>query len=188
MLQAFKCKKDQRIISAFNNTPMGYALPAAIGASFASNCRQVICVTGDGGLQMNIQELITVLRHNLPVKIFLLNNHGYGMVQQTQEQWLNSRYEATTIEGGLGFPDFVKVAKAFGFEVINIVDNNELSQSIQKSLSINGPVFCNVEIPPEARVIPQVKFGRPIEDSEPLLSRKEFSDNMIVQPMDVSLH
>lgn len=188
MLQAFRCKKDQRLFSAFNNTPMGYALPASIGASFALDKRPVICVTGDGGLQMNIQDLITVIRHNLPIKIFLLNNHGYSMVQQTQEQWLNSRYEATSIEGGLGFPDFVKVAKAYGFDVINIVDNKELSRSIKESLSKTGPIFCNVEIPPEARVIPQVKFGRPIEDSEPILPRKEFLDNMIVQPLDVALH
>jgi len=188
MLQAFKCKKDQRIFSAFNNTPMGYALPASIGACFALDKRPVICVTGDGGLQMNIQDLITIIRHNLPIKIFLLNNHGYSMVQQTQEQWLNSRYEATTIDGGLGFPDFIKVAKAYGFEVINIVENKKLSMAIKKSFNKKGPIFCNVEIPSEARVIPQVKFGRPIEDSEPFIERKEFLDNMIVLPLDVSLH
>ncbi len=187
MMQAFKCKRNQRIFSAFNNTPMGYALPASIGGSFALEKSPAICITGDGGLQMNIQDLITVIRHDLPIKIFLLNNHGYCMVQQTQEQWLNSRYEATTIEGGLGFPDFVKVAKAYGFEVINIVDNKSLSRSIKDVFSKNGPIFCNVEIPSESRVIPQVKFGRPIEDSEPLLDRKEFLDTMIIQPLDVSL-
>lgn len=187
MLQAFKCKKNQRIFSAFNNTPMGYALPASIGACLALDKRQVICITGDGGLQMNIQDLITIIYHDLPIKIFMLNNHGYSMVQQTQEQWLNSRYEATTIDGGLGFPDFVKVAKAYGFEVINIVENKKISTSIKNSFNKKGPVFCNVEIPPEARVIPQVKFGRPIEDSEPFLERKEFLDNMIVRPLDVSL-
>ncbi len=75
LLQAFEFKKGQKLFSAFNNTPMGYALPASIGASFAINKKSIICVTGDGGLQMNIQELITVVKHNLPIKIFLFNNH-----------------------------------------------------------------------------------------------------------------
>ena len=137
---------------------------------------------------MNIQELITIVRHNLPIKIFLLNNKGYSMVQQTQEQWLNSRYEATTIDGGLGFPDFVKVAGSYGFKVINIVENNMLSESIQTAYNESGPTFCNIEIPSESRVIPQVKFGRPLEDSEPLLDRKELLDNMIIPLLEVSLH
>ena len=188
MMQAFRCKNNQRIFSAFNNTPMGYALPASIGASFALNKGSVICVTGDGGLQMNIQELITVIRHNLPVKIFLFNNKGYSMVQQTQEQWLDSRYEATTVDGGLGFPDFVKVAEAYGYPVITITGNREISDAVKKSLAMEGPVFVNIEIPPEARVIPQVKFGRPIEDPEPLIRREQFLEHMIVPPLDVSLH
>ncbi|MFA5100164.1 MAG: thiamine pyrophosphate-binding protein, partial [Candidatus Omnitrophota bacterium] len=99
--QSFEFKSGQRFYSAFNNTPMGYALPASIGACFALNKKPVICVSGDGGLQMNIQELATVVRHDLPVKIFLLNNHGYSMIQQTQEQWLDSRYCASTVKGGL---------------------------------------------------------------------------------------
>ncbi len=187
MMQGFPVRGRQKLFHAFNNTPMGYALPASIGASFALDKKQATCVSGDGGLQMNIQELATVLHHNLPIKIFLMNNHGYSMIRQTQEQWLESRYEASAVESGLAFPDFSKVAEAYGFKTISIAKNRELFEKLQEVYNEPGPVFCNVEIDPCHRVVPQSRFGRPIEDSEPFLSRKEFLENMIVQPMEVSL-
>lgn len=187
MMQAFEFKEGQRLFHDFNNTAMGYALPASIGASIALDGKQIICVTGDGSIQMNIQELATVLRHNLPVKIFLINNHGYSMIQQTQDQWLNCRYEASTVQGGLAFPDFVKVAKAYGYKTSTIKTNRGLKVRIREVLDYQGPIFCNVEIGPEHRVIPQVRFGRPLEDPEPFLDRKEFLKNMIVKPLEVSL-
>jgi len=186
MGQAFEFKKNQRFFSAFNNTPMGYGLPAAIGASFALNKGKVVCITGDGGLQMNIQELATIVRHKLPIKIFLLNNHGYSMIQQTQQQWLGARYHASSVSGGLAFPDFVKVGRAYGFKTLSITKNSELNTKLRKAFALRGPVFCNIEIPARHGMIPQVKFGRPIEDAEPLLDRKEFLNNMIVPAMDVS--
>jgi len=187
LLQTFETKKAQRLFHDFNNTAMGYALPGSIGASIALNRRPIICVTGDGSMQMNIQELATVIHHNLPIKIFLINNHGYNMIQQTQEQWLNGRYEASTSESGLAFPDFLKVAKAYGFKTINIVKNSEISKKIKEVLRFPGPVFCNVEISRNHRVIPQVIFGRPIEDPESFLDRQEFLANMIVQPDKASI-
>lgn len=187
MMQAFEFKAKQRLFHDFNNTAMGYALPASIGACFALNGRSVICVTGDGSLQMNIQELATVIRHNLPVKIFLINNHGYSMIQQTQDQWLGARYLASTVEGGLAFPDFIKVAKVYGFKTVNISINKDLSVGIKKVFKMKGAVFCNVEILPEHRIIPQVRFGRPIEDGDPLLQRKKFLEQMVVKPTRVSL-
>jgi len=186
MGQAFEFKKNQRFFSAFNNTPMGYGLPAAIGASFALNKGKVVCITGDGGLQMNIQELATVIRHKLPIKILLLNNYGYSMIQQTQEQWLGARYYASSISGGLAFPYFVKVARAYGLKTVTITKNKELDEKLRKVFAWPGPVFCNIEVLASHRIIPQVKYGRPIEDSEPLLDRKEFLHNMIVPAMDVS--
>ena len=182
MMQAFETKKEQRLIHDFNNTAMGYALPGSIGACFANNKQRVICVTGDGSLQMNIQELSTVIRHQLPIKIFLINNRGYSMIQQTQDQWLNSRYEASSIEGGLGFPDFIKVAKANGYKTNAIEKNQEATKKIKEAINYQGPFFCSVNISHRHRVIPQVIFGRPIEDSEPFLERKEFLENMIVKP------
>src|SRR3989338_4467099 len=89
-MQGFKVKKGQKLFSAFNHSPMGYSLPASIGAYFASR-KPVTCIIGDGGIQMNIQELATIAKHNIPVKIFLINNNGYGIIQQTQDTWLQSR-------------------------------------------------------------------------------------------------
>ncbi len=187
IMQAFEFKAEQRLYHDCNNTAMGWALPASIGACFALNKKPIICVTGDGSLQMNIQELATVLRYQLPIKIFLINNHGYSMIQQTQDQWLGGRYLASSVEGGLAFPDFVKVAEAYGYKTLSISKNRELHECIRETLTTEGPVFCNVEIRSEHRVIPQVKFGRPNEDTEPLLDRREFLENMIVKPMEVSL-
>lgn len=187
LMQAFEAKKGQRLFHDFNNTAMGYALPASIGASIALNKKPIICVTGDGSLQMNIQELASVIYYQLPIKIFLINNHGYNMIQQTQEQWLDSRYEASTNESGLAFPDFLKVARAYGFKTMNIIKNNLVPRKIREALQYPGPVFCNVEINPKHRVIPQVLFGRPIEDPEPFLDRQEFLENMIVKPDEASI-
>jgi acetolactate synthase-1/2/3 large subunit len=187
MMQGFDFKAGQRFFHAFNNTPMGYGLPGAIGASFAKPGTRVVCFTGDGSLQMNIQELVTVIHHRLPVKILLLNNHGHSMVQQTQEMWLGGKYYATSIEGGLAFPDFVAVARAYGFPADTLDRNADIPAKLAQALEAEGPYFLNIEIAAEHRVIPQVKFGRPNEDADPLLERKEFLANMIVAPLPVSL-
>lgn len=187
MMQAFDFKPGQRLYHDFNNTAMGWALPASIGACFAVGRSPVICVTGDGSLQMNIQELATVIRHQLPVKIFLINNRGYGMIQQTQDQWLDSNYLASTVEGGLAFPDWEKVAAAYGFRTFTIARNRDVGAWVREALAAEGPVFCNVEIRSDHRVVPQVRFGRPNEDSDPLMDREEFRENMIVEPLEVPL-
>ncbi|MFH1856430.1 MAG: thiamine pyrophosphate-binding protein, partial [Candidatus Omnitrophota bacterium] len=181
VMQAFRLKSGQRLVHDFNNTAMGYALPASIGACFALNKKPIICITGDGSLQMNIQELVTVIRHELPIKIFLINNSGYGMIQQTQDQWLGSRYLASTVAGGLAFPDFLKVARAYGYRAIDIATNKCLPEKIFEVLNSPGPFFCNVRISGKHRVIPQVKFGSPLEDSEPFLNREEFKKNMLIE-------
>jgi acetolactate synthase-1/2/3 large subunit len=185
LAQAFQFKPGQRFYSAFNNTPMGYGLPAAVGACFALDKQRIICVTGDGGLMMNIQELSTVVYHQLPIKIFVLDNHGYSMIQQTQDQWLDSKYEASSTNGGLGFPDFHALAKTLRIPAIRIQTNGDAQTHIRTFLEAPGPGFCTLEISPEERVIPQVKFGRPIEDSEPLLDRTEFLKSMLVEPLAV---
>lgn len=184
MMQGFAFKRKQRLYHDWNNTAMGWALPASIGACFAQNKSEIICVIGDGSLQMNLQELATVIRHRLPIKIFLINNGGYSMIRQTQDQWLNSRYIASSVEGGLPDVDFSKVAEAYGFYTVNISKNNQISKAIEVVLGEEKPVFCNVEIDHNHRVIPQVKYGRPNEDPEPLLERKEFLANMLIPPLD----
>jgi acetolactate synthase I/II/III large subunit len=191
MMQGFIFKPGQRLIHAFNNTPMGFGLPGAIGAALAlGGHKRVICVAGDGSMMMNLQELATVQHHKLPIKLFLMNNSGYSMVQQTQEQWLGGKYFATaaTEEGGLSFPDFGVIAQSFGIDNTEIKENADIEREISRSLQLPGAVLCNVHLPPTARVLPQSRFGFPIEDSEPLLPRDEFLENMIVKPMPASLN
>jgi acetolactate synthase I/II/III large subunit len=187
MSQAFRFKPGQRYFHAFNNTPMGYAVPAAVGISLAKAGQQVICVVGDGALQMNVQELATVAYHRLPLKIFVLDNQGYGMIQQTQDQWFNGRYFASSPAGGLGFPDFVALAQAYGIPARALRSNQEVNQQIPEILAAEGPQLCNIVISPAERVAPQVKYGRGIEDGEPLLPREEFLANMIIPPLPGSL-
>lgn len=184
MAQAFQFKPEQRFFSAFNNTPMGYGLPAAVGASLSLGRKRVVCVCGDGGLMMNLQELSTVLYHRLPVKVLVLDNRGYSMIQQTQDQWLQSRYHGSSAEGGLGFPDFHALATTWGFDTCKISTNAQAHEQLQAFLDRPGPGFCTVELLPQERVVPQVKFGRPIEDPEPFLPRAEFLENMIIPPLE----
>jgi len=187
MMQAFEFSPGQRFFHAFNNTPMGYGLPGAMGACFAKPGQRIICVTGDGALQMNIQELATIIRHQLPVKVLLMNNHGHSMVQQTQEMWLKGNYYATSVEGGLASPDFVAIARAYGFPADTLSLNEEIPAKVAAALASDGPYFLNIEIASQHRLAPQVKFGRPNEDADPLLPREEFLSNMIIKPLPVSL-
>jgi acetolactate synthase-1/2/3 large subunit len=117
----------------------------------------------------------------------MLNNQGHGMVRQTQEMWLGGNYYATSVEGGLGFPDFTAVARAHGIPADNLTYNSDIPAKLSQLLAGDGPAFLNVDIHPERRVVPQVKFGRPNEDADPLLERAEFLSNMVVQPLPVSL-
>jgi len=184
IMQAFEFKSGQRLFHDFNNTAMGYALPASIGASVASGKKTVTSIIGDGSLQMNIQELATVVHYDLPVRVIVINNHGYSMIQQTQDQWLESKYIASSPEGGVPVPNFISIAKSYGYKTCSIAHNSEIKHVLNEVFSTAEPVFCEVNISPDHRVIPQVKFGRPIEDSEPLINRDEFVNNMIVSPIN----
>jgi len=180
-MQAWQVKSGQRVISTFGNSPMGYALPAAIGASLALGKKSVICIDGDGGFQMNVQELQTVVNYNLPLKIFILNNRGYGIIKQFQDLYFNSRYEATG--RGYSAPDFKKVAEAYGVPAITISSPQEIAEKIKWVLNQPGPVLCNVLIDENQKLTPKLEFGRPIEDLTPYLSDEEFASNMIVKSL-----
>ncbi len=149
-MQAMKWK-GQRFIHAFNQTPMGYGLPAAIGAAFATG-KRVVLLTGDGGLMVNIGELATVAAHNLPIKIILFENRSHSMCLQTQRQWLEGRYSATS-EGDLSFPDFQWVAGAFGLH---------RPLTLGALLEDDKPAFWSVRIDREQGVTPQIKYGEPL--------------------------
>lgn len=181
VMQSIQIKSGQRLFSAFGNSPMGYALPAAIGASFATGGkRPVICITGDGGLQLNIQEFQVIVHHKLPIKIIVLNNKSYGIIKQFQDTWLESRYEAS--QKGYSAPDFIKVAEAYKIKTVRIKNHSEIRSKLKQVLSSQSAVFCEVLLSPDQKISPKLEFGRPLEDLSPLLPRKEFFKNMINKP------
>jgi acetolactate synthase-1/2/3 large subunit len=179
-IQAFKVKKGQRVFSAFGNSPMGYAFPAALGASFANKKKRVICIDGDGSIQINIQELQTMIANNLPIKLFIINNDGYGIIKQFQELYLNKRYEASIPSKGVTNPNFKKISNAYGINYNEIKNNKQIDKVLDKILNSKKPEFVNVIIDPNQKIIPKLQFGKPIEDLSPLLSRTEFNKNMLI--------
>ena len=158
LMQAFKFK-GQRFVHAFNQTPMGYGLPAAIGAAFATG-RRVVLVTGDGGLSLCSAELATVARHRLNIKIVLLNNKGHALCRQTQRQWLGGIYPSTSYEGGLATPDFVAVANGYDISARSVSCDSELF--IRDLLMGDGPAMLELDMPLDAQVSPMIKFGEPL--------------------------
>ena len=178
ILQTIEIKRGQRIFSAWNHTPMGYALSASVGASCACD-RRIICLTGDGGLMLNIQELATIRRYNLNVKVFIFNNGGHAIQKQTMDAWLNSHYAAVDEKTGLCFPNFVKTAQAFGLKAYRIKNHEQLAD-IKKVLQEPGPVVCDVMIDPNQKIEPMLKFGSGLEDLNPKLSAQELTQIMSV--------
>jgi acetolactate synthase-1/2/3 large subunit len=184
-IQAFKIKKGQRLFSAYGNSPMGYALPAAIGASIALNKHKIICIEGDGSIQINIQELQTMVANNIPLKLFVFNNNGYGIIKQFQELYLNGRYEGTIPNKGITNPDFEKISNAYGINYSEIGNNGEIETVLNKVLKTKKSEFINVLINPSQKISPKLQFGKPIEDLSPLLPRAQFKKNMIIPVLDL---
>jgi acetolactate synthase I/II/III large subunit len=178
-LQAIEMKEDQRIFSAWNHTPMGYALSAAVGAAHAARHR-ILCLTGDGGLMMNIEELATIRRYNLDVKLFIFNNGGHAIQKQTIDTWLNSNYTAVDEKSGLSFPDFVKAAQAFHLPALRASNHDELESVINRALTTPGPVVCDIIIDPNQKIEPMLKFGSGLEDLNPRLPSEEIARIMNV--------
>lgn len=187
MFQAWKVKQGQSLLTSFNNHTMGYAVPGGMGAALAlakDNRKQTVwSLNGDGGILMNIQELGVLAVHKLPVKVVILNNHGYGVIQQTQEDYFDSRYHATTPKTGLMDPDFVAMARSFGLPAMSIASQNDLQSGLAEFAKQSGPGLCLIEIDPVARIQPAVTGGRPIEEIAPALPAEEFASNMIVPPL-----
>lgn len=168
--------KGERFIHAFNMTPMGYGLPAAVGAALASG-RRVVLITGDGSFLMSVNELATVARWNLPIKIILLNNGGHGMCRQTERQWFHGKNAATSIESGLGFPNWWRCAQSFGIPI---------SETFEELFGDELPSFLEVTVPEDAHLIPQARYGQPIEDADPQLPWEELCEQMIIPPLSRS--
>lgn len=183
MMQGFDFKEGQRFVHAFNQTPMGYGLPAAVGAAFARPSQRVVLVTGDGGFMLNVQELSLVVKHRLPVKIILFNNQGHAMCRQTQEQWLGGKYCATGLND-LAMPDFCDAAWGFGLRADKLEFNSFMDRALSGLLRDDHPALLDVRISPEARLVPQVAYGSPNEDGGPRLPREELREQMIVELVD----
>ncbi|MDA9162355.1 thiamine pyrophosphate-binding protein [Candidatus Pelagibacter ubique] len=180
-IQALKVLKKQRLFSAFGNSPMGYAFPASIGASIALKKKRIICIDGDGSIQINIQELQTMVSNQLPIKIIIMNNDGYGIIKQFQELYLNKRYEAVDSYKGVTNPNFSKILKAYGVKYSEIKNNFEIDKILSKTIKSDKAEFINIFVKPDQKIIPKLTFGSPLEDLSPKLSRKEFYENMAVK-------
>jgi len=184
--QAMRLRKGQRLFSNSGSASMGYDLPAAIGAAFARPGKRVICIAGDGSIQMNIQELQTVVHHRLPLKIFVLNNSGYLSMRMTQSGFFH-RLTGESAASGASFPDMVKVACAYGIPSIRIDRQSQLEQ-IDRALAADGPALIDVvldrnqEFEPRsrARQLPDGRIVSPnLEDMYPFLDETELMDNII---------
>ncbi len=162
-MQTWKVKPSQRIFHDFNNTAMGWAIPASIGSLYQNEGIRTICIVGDGSLMMTLSELATLKHSKKVLKIFLLNNGGYSMIKQTQDQWFGSNYFASNEKEDFTFPNFQTISAAFGIEYIALTSNLESTSIIGTVLASRNSTFCEVFIDPAARVIPQVKFGQPLD-------------------------
>jgi acetolactate synthase-1/2/3 large subunit len=159
--QFFKFMKPRLLLTSGGLGTMGYGFPAAIGAQVAFPERTVIDIAGDGSIQMNIQELATVVQYNLNVKVMIINNGFLGMVRQWQALFYRGRYSHTSMSVS---PDFVKLAEAYGAHGIRVEKASEVEDAIRQALSIKGPVFVDFRVEPEEDVYPMVPAGAPINN------------------------
>jgi acetolactate synthase-1/2/3 large subunit len=189
---ALKMKTGQRLFHTTALGAMGYGLPAAIGACLGCGGRETVCVDGDGGIQMNIQELATVERLGLPIKFFILNNDGYSSIRTSQQRWFG-RLTGADASSGLTLPDIGKVAAAYGLPVVRIESQKNLREQVRKVLNMKGPVVCDVLSLPDEPRMPSLAsaqradgslVSKPLEDLWPFLERGEFLSNMIIPPLE----
>ncbi len=205
---AYVIKKGQRFIINSAIASMGYDLPAGIGAAVAEHgdkalygrslcddtIKDIILVTGDGSIQMNLQELQTIIHHKMPIKIFLINNQGYHSIRQTQTNLFNKNFVGIGPESGdLSFPDMSKLAPAYGYPYLSCDGNEHLAETLDKALAMNGPLICEIFVSTQQNFEPKSSTKRledgtlvspPLEDLAPFLDREEFRKNMIIEPLD----
>ncbi len=188
-MQVFRVKKGQRVFSTKGLASMGFGVPATIGACLAGGGRRTVCVNGDGGFQMNIQELETIRRLNLPIKIFVLNNQGYAQIHATQKNIFSGHYVACDRGSHLTMSPVSDVAAAYGLKTFKIQNNQELPQIVKETLAYDGPDICEVIVPIELSAFPkQVSYKRPdgqmeslpLEYMDPMLPEEELRENMLV--------
>jgi len=191
--QSLSLYDNQQVVVNSGSAAMGYDLPAAIGAACVDRKRNVICVTGEGSLQMNIQELQTIIHNKLNIKIFILNNGGYISIRNTQNGFFKGHKVGADSESGVSFPDTTKLAKAYGFKTFQIQNQKRLKDDLEEILSYKGALVCEVILSPSELMTPKLSstmgkdgkmISKPLEDMFPFLDRDEFHSNMIVKPLD----
>jgi acetolactate synthase-1/2/3 large subunit len=195
-LLAYRARKGRRVFHTAGLGAMGYGLPASIGVCLGSGGRKTICVDGDGGLQLNIQELATIAHLQLPIKLFVLNNQGYASIRASQTNYFGGPNIGCDSNTGLTIPDYRKVARAYGLKTAVIEgqggDSSDLREAVREILSSDGPLLCDVHVIPDEIRAPRVTsiqradgsfVSKPLEDLWPFLDRGEFAENMIVEPV-----
>ena len=180
--QSLNIKATQRVLFSGGMGAMGFALPASIGACIGSNKRTVV-IAGDGGIQMNIQELEVINRRKLPIKIFVLNNKNLGMVRQFQELYFDKKYLGTIDDYSV--PNLVDIAKAYAIKARKIDDISKLEIELKDIFSSNEPELINIELPVKMTTVePKLIVNKPIEDMHPFISKDELSSLMIIKPLE----
>jgi acetolactate synthase-1/2/3 large subunit len=191
-LQAIRVKAGLRIFNSQGLGSMGFGIPAAIGGCIASGQRRTVCIEGDGGFVMNIQELETVKRFGLPIKFFVLNNGGYVSIQTTQKNYFGGHYVASTSGSGLTLPDVAAVSKAFDIPSVRMMNHTRIREQVREILKMEGPVICEVIVSSEQVTAPRISsrqcedgsmISMPMEDLWPFLDRAEFRSNMSIAPV-----
>ncbi len=183
---AFKVKKGQLAFTNGGFSPMGYGLPASVGCAFAKGVNRVVSVNGDGGLQMNLQELQTIIHHNLNMKVFVFNNDGYLSIKHTQTNFFNGHLVGSDPKSGVSCPDSIKLGKAYGFKTFRIKNHKETDKIIKKAMETKGPVLVEVMIDPMQPYYPKVSSkklpdgtfkSQPLDNMWPFLSEEEMREN-----------
>lgn len=191
--QTLRLKGSQQVIVNSGCASMGYDLPAALGTYFADTSRQLICVAGDGSIQMNIQELQTVIHHRIPIKLFVFNNNGYISIRNTQNNFFKGFKVGSDAESGVSFPDILKIAAAYGFKTARISDQHNLDKSIKAVLEESEPIVCEVMLNPAEKMEPKLSsmskpdgsiVSKPLEDMFPFMDREMFDSCMIIRKME----
>ncbi len=184
----------QRVIVNSGCASMGYALPAAIGACRAHNDAPIICVTGEGSMQMNLQEFQTIVHHQLPIKLFVLNNAGYSSIRNTQNAYFDGFAVGTGPESGLSFPDTLKIADAYGLPSRRLNTPDSLLKDLREIFAASGPYVCELMIDPSEVVAPKLSsrvrddgtlVSSPLEDLYPHIDRDLLRENMIIPPLEI---
>jgi acetolactate synthase-1/2/3 large subunit len=185
--QAIRLPAGVRMLNSQGLGPMGFAIPAALGACVASGGRRTISIDGDGGFMMNLQELEVVRRLDLPITFFVLDNQGYGSIRSSQRGYFQGRLVACDAGSGLTLPDAARVAEAFGIPTARLEHQDGIVERVGALLDHPGPLVCLVSIAPDQPTQPRaVSFQRPdgsiatrpMEDLFPLLDREELRQNM----------